>query len=336
VFEAEILVTGAGGFIGNAVARSFRSQSGLAVRGATRDGRPVADGVAPCRLDVRDPTQLAAALDGVDAIVHCAVGDRDTTVDGTRLLLQAARAARIRRVVHFSSIAVYGARTGAVDETAPLESQAGDSYAHWKVAAEAACREAAVAGIDVVILRPAIVYGPGSLMWILRPAQRLLSGRWRGLGDAGRGTCNAVHVDDVASACLAALRAPANTGNGAAFNIAGPDTIDWAGWYARLAAALGCPALRDLSPAGWRRRMQAALPLKALARLLPGAERLFRSRLLAAPAQSELTLFALAATYPTQKAAAQLGWQPRIGLDEGLGDSVAWLRAQGLVQGLAH
>jgi nucleoside-diphosphate-sugar epimerase len=332
VFEAEILVTGAGGFIGNAVARHFLAQPGLAVRGATRDGRAVADGVAPCRLDVRDPAQLAAALDGVDAIVHCAVGNRDTTVEGTRLLLQAARAARIRRVVHFSSIAVYGARTGVVDESAGLTSPAGHGYAHWKVAAEAACREAAVAGIDVVILRPAIVYGPGSAQWILRPAQRLLGGHWRGLGEAGRGTCNAVHVNDVAAACLAALRAPANTGNGAAFNVAGPETIDWAGWYARLAAALGCPALRDLSPAGWRRRMQAGLPPKALARLLPAAGRLFRNRILAAPAPSELTLFALVATYPTQKATAQLGWQPRIGLDEGLADSVAWLRAQGLAR----
>ncbi len=332
VFEPKILITGAGGFIGNAVARYFHSQPGLAIRGATRDGRFVAEGIAPCRLDVRDPAQLAAALDGIDAVIHCAVGDRATTVDGTRLLLQAARTARIRRVVHLSSVAVYGARTGVVDENAGLETQAGRSYAHWKVAAEAACREAAVAGVDVVVLRPAIVYGPGSSLWIVHPAQRLLSGRWRGLGEIGRGTCNAVHVDDVAAACLAALRAPTGTGNGAAFNIAGPETIDWTEWYARIAAALGCPALPDLSVAAWRRRTQAARLFRVTARRLPRLGRLFGARILAAPSASELTLFGLAATYPTQKAAAHLGWRPRIGLDEGLADSIAWLRTEGLTQ----
>ena len=66
------------------------------------------------------------------------------------------------------------------------------------------------------------------------------------------------------------------------------------------------------------------------------ARRNCSAMLTAAPAPSELTLFALAATYPTQKAAAHLGWQPRIGLDEGLADSVAWLRTMGLTKGLAQ
>jgi nucleoside-diphosphate-sugar epimerase len=45
-----------------------------------------------------------------------------------------------------------------------------------------------------------------------------------------------------------------------------------------------------------------------------------------------MTLFALAATYPSDKATARLGWRPRIGLDEGLAGSVAWLRAAGIAQ----
>jgi len=179
---------------------------------------------------------------------------------------------------------------------------------------------------------PAIVYGPGSLQWIIRPAQRLLGGHWGALGELGRGTCNAVHVSDVAAACLAAIRAPAIAGGVDTFNISGRETISWSGWYARLAAALGCPTLRDISPSRWRRRVVAALPFKVLARLSPGAGRVFEQRILAAPSPSELTLFALVATYPTGKAAAGLGWQPCVGLDEGLANSVAWLRSVGLTR----
>jgi nucleoside-diphosphate-sugar epimerase len=75
----------------------------------------------------------------------------------------------------------------------------------------------------------------------------------------------------------------------------------------------------------------SGLPFKALRRVSPAAGKLFERQILAAPSSIELTLFALAATYPIEKAAARLGWQPRVGLEEGLAGSVAWLRASGLV-----
>jgi nucleoside-diphosphate-sugar epimerase len=285
--------------------------------------------IEPYRVDVRDAAGVRAALDGMQAVVHCAVGGRSTTVDGTGVLLGAARARGLRRVVHLSSIAVYGQASGAVRETAPLVPAAGRGYPHWKAAAEARCQQAKRDGLDVVVLRPAIVYGPGSRQWLVRPARRLLGGDWGALGALGEGICNAVHVRDVAASCLAALRAPTGAA-GEAFNISGPETITWNGWHARLAAALGCPPPRELSARDWRRRALLALPLRALARLLPLAGRVFERPLLAAPAPSELSLFALAATYPIEKARAGLGWQPRIGLDDGLAGSLDWLRVHGL------
>jgi nucleoside-diphosphate-sugar epimerase len=324
--NSDLLVTGAGGFIGGAVARVLAVPPGAIVRGATRDARSLGAGITPCRLDVREAASLGAALSGVDAVVHCAVGDRDTTVEGTRTLLRVARECGVRRVVHLSSVAVYGGATGAVDEATPLVAPEGQGYAHWKSAAEAVCREAATTGLEIIMLRPAIVYGPGSRSWITLPAERVMSGAWGGLGAAGRGTCNPVHVRDVAEACRAAIHAPVSAA-GDAFNISGAETLSWSGWYDRLAQALGRPALRDLSPAAWRRRMASGLPFKALARVAPAAGRVFQRQILASPARSELALFALQATYPTAKAAARLGWSARIGLDEGLRESIAWFQS---------
>ncbi len=325
-----VVVTGAGGFIGGVVARTLVREPDLTIRGTSRDGRPVGDGVEACRLDVCNPDELTVALEGADIVVHCAVGPRATTVGGTRLLLDAARVAGVRRVIHFSSIAVYGGRSGSVNEAAPVISASGRGYGHWKVAAEALCHDAARAGADVIILRPAIVYGPGSDFWIVLPARRLLSGAWGALGDIGSGTCNPIHVRDVASACIAAIRAPARAGAAAAFNISSDETISWSGWYARLAAALGCAALPAVSPSGWRRRTATALACKILQRWLPFTGGLTGPRALAGPSRSELALFGLAATYPAQKASLELGWKAGVGLDEGLAESVAWLRASGL------
>lgn len=320
----EILVTGAGGFIGSHTARFIAEQPGMTVRGATRDGRSLGPAIKPCRLDVRDEASFAAALHGVDAVIQCAVGDQATTIDGSRILLRCARDGGVGRVVHLSSVSIYGSATGAVPETTALVSAEGHGYAHWKAAAEAACQEAG--DLTVMILRPAIVYGPGSQLWITTPARRVLSGAWGGLGAAGQGTCNPVHVKDVAAACLAAVTAPMPPG-AAAFNISGTETLSWTAWYADLAKALGRMPLRDLSPAAWRRRVLAGLPLKAMARVLPAAGRMFERQILLSPARSEMELFALAATYPIQKAAIALDWTPKTTLAAGRAEAVAWFRS---------
>ena len=311
-----VLVTGAGGFMGGHLASWLRQDPACTVIAATRDGR---DGSR--RLDLRDFAGLRSGLAGVGAVVHCAVGDRAVTVDGTRALLAAAAAQGVRRFVHISSVAVYGGATGAVTEGTPLAQATGQGYAAWKVAAEQACL--AQTGMEVVRLRPAIVYGPGSQLWVARLAERIGSGRWGTFGRAGEGLCNLVHVTDVAAAIVAALTTPG--AGGSAFNVNGAECVTWNEWFSRMAQALAAPRLRPVAPVALRARVLASLPIKAAARLRPG---LAARWLLGAPARSELALFALRATYPIAAAQAALGWSPQIGIDQGLAGCVAWLRQQ--------
>ena len=316
----KILVTGAGGFIGGYTTRYLERTAGVPVIAGTRDGR---DGSR--RFDVRDLAGMAEALAGVSTVVHCAVGDRAVTVDGTRDLLRAAAKAGVRRVVHLSSMSVYGGASGRVMEDTPMVSPDEDGYAGWKSAAEQACL--AETGVETVRLRPTIVYGPGGKYWLGHTARRIASGHWGTLGAAGEGTCNLVHVADVAGAIAAAMSAPQAAGK--AFNVNGPETTTWNGYFQALAKAIGAPPLRAITPMEMQARRYSALPLKAAAKLRPG---LGRDWLLGVPSRSDLGLFASRATYPVDAARDGLGWTPSMGVAAGLADSVEWLRGEGLVK----
>lgn len=307
-----LLVTGASGFIGGAIARRLGGRVGVTLRAASR--RAVPGGV---RLDLTDPATLPPALEGVDAVIHCAVGDAATTIAGTRHVLAASRAAGVRRFVHLSSVSVYAATEGALAEDSPRVTPGGSGYAHWKAAAE---RECEAAGIETVLLRPAIVHGAGSVLWVGKMGARLRQGLVGDMGQAGEGWCNPVHVDDVAAAVEAAL-----TGRPGAYNISGAAPLTWNAYFAGLAAAMGMEAPR-LSPAKVARNTWLSLPLKAVARVAP-ALRPRLPALLDAPARGELALFRQRVTYPIQAAAEGLGWHPSISVEQGWAEGAAWLRA---------
>src|SRR3990170_1568647 len=121
--DNHVFITGAGGFIGGRLAEVLHCSGWPAVcagvrrwSSAARVGRLPIDIV---RCDVTDAKQVHAALDGVSAVVHCAAGSRDVTVDGTRNMLEAAFAHGVERFVHVSTIDVYGNSLGEVYEDSP-------------------------------------------------------------------------------------------------------------------------------------------------------------------------------------------------------------------------
>ena len=123
-----------------------------------------------------------------------------------------------------SSTAVYGLNPPATvqDENAPL-TRVGEPYCDGKVQAERAVRRGIRRGLPAVVLRPSIIYGPGS-RWNSGTLERLVRGE-QYLVDDGQGICNVIHVDDLIDAVLAALTHPDAVGQ--TFFIAHDEVVTW-------------------------------------------------------------------------------------------------------------
>ncbi|ALK10903.1 NAD-dependent epimerase/dehydratase family protein [Blastochloris viridis] len=314
-----ILVTGAAGFIGSAVVAGLAA-TGRPVRAGVRGARiprvlPPSATPTPCDLDAA--AAVRAAVAGVGLVVHAAVGAPAKMAAQCATLLDAMTAAGTTALIYLSSVAVYGGRTGAIDETTPPAPL--DAYG----AAKAGCERLVRAWADAephrraLILRPGIVYGTGSRFWIDKLAERIAVGAW-GRFDAAQGRAALVHVDDVVALIgVAAERLTAAETDPrlrcATLNVVGPDTPRWNGYFAALAARIGTPELRRIGRGElWLR--QAGLMAKIWRRLgLPGGR-----RLALAPLPGEIALFARDASYATAAATDLLGFTATIGLAEGL------------------
>ena len=244
-----VLVTGAGGFLGCRTVECLHLGGAWDVRALVR--RP-ASAARLARFpvditigDVTSPSDMAQAVQGCDAVVHCAVGTGwppqaafAVTVDGTRSVAQAALSAGVRRFVNISSMAVHGHQVPArLDESAPLESGSGISYGRAKYLAEQAVVDAAHRGLHAISLRPARIYGPFSRTFIVRPLEALRENRLVLSGDADSPS-NMVFVDNVVEAILRALDAPEHE-SGESFLISEPDQLSWRAFYEYFAEASG-------------------------------------------------------------------------------------------------
>lgn len=308
----KVLVTGADDFIASAILAQL-ADCGWARPSA--DDRPLPVNlrgqVPSLRVDASREDDLARVLPDFDAVVHCSGPSPHVIEASARALYGAlARLPRAPRVVHLSSMTVYGNVEGNITEAAALSPELG-AYAAARVLAE----QLASGYSNAVILRPGVEYGPGGQVWTGRVARWLRARRLGDLGVAGDGTCNLVHVDDVADAALLALRAPQAAGQ--AFNLVMDSPPSWNEYFIAYGIALGAVPVPRIS-SRWLRLETRLLapPLKVLELLCARAS---GGRVLPPPAipPSLLRLMRQDIRLSNSRAKSLLAWQPR-GLAEGL------------------
>lgn len=240
----KVLILGATGHVGNRLCK-YLSQHKYQVIAASR-GRlktPIQDHII---LDTLNFEAMRTALTQVDAVVNCVAGDKHSIGQGAEILANAAKAAGNPMIIHLSTMSVYGGNEGNVTENTPFDPSYG-WYAAAKCEAESHMQTYADAGGRVISFRPGCVHGPGSHLWVSRPAQLLKSYRLGDLGDAGDGWSNLVHVDDIVRAIKIGLEISLQPGEHKKYNLAAPDSPRWNQYLFDIASSIGATPIKRIS-----------------------------------------------------------------------------------------
>jgi nucleoside-diphosphate-sugar epimerase len=311
-----VLVTGASGLLGSAVARALVAR-GEDVRTLQRrpSGVPGAQDVAGT---LTDPDAVARAVAGVDGVVHLAArvslagppAEFDAVnVGGTSLLLDAAERAGVRRFVQVSSpsVAHAGASLIGVGAGPADPAHARGDYARTKAAAELlALDRDGRGGMAVVAVRPHLVWGPGDTQLVERVLDRAARGRLP-LLDHGAALIDTLYVDNAADGIVAALDRARDV-HGRAYVLTNGEPRTVADLLTGICRAGGVrpPAWRV--PAGLARAAGALV--ETVWRLRPGTDEPPMTRFLAEQLST-------AHWFDQRATRAELGWTPAVGLDEG-------------------
>lgn len=320
----KVLILGGSGFVGQALVAAYaRAASRFDVHVSARRAFALAaeyrDVPAPTVVplaDVLDAEALSAAIAGHDVVVDCVTGDAATIEQSARLL--ADKLDPRQRLIHMSSMAVYGGVEGTIREDHALAGAGW--YGEAKCRAEEHVRRFVARGGRAVVLRPGCIYGPRSSQWTERIARLLQQGRLGDLGAAGDGWSNLVHVDDVAQAVV--LGSTHAVDGFVAYNLAAPEGLRWNDYFVRFGRALGIQPVRRVPP------LQLKLDTKLAGPAIKIAEKAIKRGLPDAFPPSLLRLFGQHVALDATAATRELGmaWQP---LEEGIAASAAWWRARG-------
>ncbi|PPB81590.1 nucleoside-diphosphate-sugar epimerase [Albidovulum inexpectatum] len=231
-----VVVTGASGFIGRRLVQRL-VQDGAEVTALVRSpsaAASVPDGARSGLVSLLDTASLARAMDRADVLFHLAYDVRASADENLRAFdatIDAAIRAGIGRIVHTSSIVVQDDWPERdCTESGTTSTRGGSPYRQAKIAME---ERLAQVPLPAAILRPTIVWGPGSALWTDGFARALLGGGVV-LPDP-IGLCNGVFVDDLVQAFLLAAGLPDLTHE--TFIISGPQPFSWAvlvDGYARI------------------------------------------------------------------------------------------------------
>lgn len=309
-----VLVTGASGMLGGAVARALlRRGEDVTVLQRHPSGLPCREVLG----DVADPDAVARAAAGQDAVIHLAAkvdlagrwaAYERVNVEGTRRIVEACRAYGVGRLVHVSSPSVAHAGVSLVGApAAPADPRsARGTYARSKAMAERLALAGDGPGLAVVAVRPHLVWGPGDTQLVGRVVERARAGRLVVVG-SGAALIDTTYVTNAADALVAALDR-CQAAHGEALVVSNGEPRPVSEIVARLCLAAGVPPPRRRVP------LRVAWAGGAALEAAQG--------LLGRPAEPPMTRFlaeqlATAHWFDQRRTRALLAWTPAVSLDEG-------------------
>jgi len=305
-----ILVTGASGFIGKALCRELLARAHT-VRAAVRRADPsVATGAQEVLVpDIAAEFDRRTLVGDVDAVVHlAAVAHRAASdselhrvnVDATIRLAEAA-AGTVRRFVFLSSVKVHGENSGNEAYNEALALRPEDSYGRSKLEAERALADVAGrSGMELVLVRPPLVYGPGVRGNFLR-LLRWVDARLPLPFASVRNRRSLIYLDNLVDAVVCCTEHAAARG---AFLFGDEETVSTPELVSRLARVLDRPA-----------------------RLLPVPPALLRLAGTIVGRRGDIQRLTGNLVIDTSRARQLLDWRPRYTLDGGLADTARWFRS---------
>jgi dihydroflavonol-4-reductase len=327
-----VLVTGATGFVGAAVTRRL-VEEGRPVRVLVRDrGKLESLGLAVVDVvdgDITDRTVMDRALDGVDAVLAIAATFREpnlsderyraVNIEAVRILLELARTHAVRRIVHCSTVGIHGNVQGPpATEASPVVPDG--IYEETKAEGDRLARDLGQQlGLEVIVLRPTPVYGPGDtrLLKLFKMASKSSPLFMLGDGTAGY---HLVHIDDLVDAFILALDGAGRPGE--AYIIGGPEQPSLNDVIGTLASVLG-----RSDPSTVR------LPVTPIRLLGHACEILCRPLGISPPIyRRRVDFFINNRRFDLTKARSELGYFPKISMRHGLEQTAAWYRARGMLQ----
>ena len=324
------LVTGGMGFTGSALSRKLAE---LGYEVVALDNKPgifddeLRELGVECHVgSVTDRALLDRLASGCDVIHHLASAFRlvnlgkkvywDVNVNGTEYVLEAARANGGIRLVNCSTCGVHGnVENPPAAEMAPIAPA--DYYQLTKWEGEKIAMGYVERGQWVTSLRPAAIYGPGDPERFFMIFRRVAKGRFVFVGN-GATTYHPLYIDNLVDAFIAA--AETDEANGQSYLIADEEYVAIRDLVDRSAAALDVDCRKIFLPF-WP-AYGVAWAVEMLYKPLPFEPPIFRRR---------LDWFRQNRAFQIGKAKAELGWEPRVGLDEGLRKTGEWYRSRGMI-----
>lgn len=315
-----VFITGASGFIGRALHERYTAD-GHQVRGCDLVPDPARDVVAG---DVGGPGAWQEHAAGCELVIHTAATvslrlERPdevwrANVLGTAHAVDAAARGGAERFVHFSSVTAFGFDfPDGVDERHPVHNTY-VPYPDTKIASEQVVLQAHIEGrIRATIVRPGDVYGPRSRAWAVVPVELIKARRFT-LPGGGGGIHSPIYIDNLVDGVV--LAAASADAIGQIFTLSDGVGVPCREFFRPYAELVGRRLLTLPTPAA----IAAAAVVQRLARLQPGDNDIN---------PGSVRYLLRRGTYSNAKARSVLGWEPRVGVPEGLERTVSWLRAEG-------